>query len=122
MMKSIFIAYGMIVTSFVLFLSLGWYIQFDHTHYVSEMALKRALLSTMSEYATQQNVDAQDVFSSFKAYFKELAMEGYDYELTMSGFIQEPLFMRMHCVVSNDSKLKGLHITLDEAMIEELSE
>ena len=46
----------------------------------------------------------------------------YEYELTLSGFIKEPLFMRVHCTVRNHTKLKGLEINIDEAMIEEYND
>ena len=119
-MKSIFISFTMIILTFVLFLSFSWYIQFDHTQNVTEMAVKRSLMSTMSDYVDKTDFDAYDVYTTFETYFKELALEGYEYELTLSGFIKEPLFMRVHCSVSNDTKLKGLVIEVDEAMIEEL--
>lgn len=121
-MKSIFIAYGMIVGCLCIFLSLSWYVQFDHTQNVTEMAVKRALLSTMSDYVDQNDFEATDVFETFEGYFKELALSGYDYDLTLSGFMKEPLFMRITCQAVNDQKLTGLRIHVDEAMIEELSE
>ena len=121
-MKSIFIAYSMIIGSFVLFLSFFWYVQFDHTQNVTEMAVKRALLSTMADYVDQSEFEAQDAFETFTAYFKELALEDYTYDLTLSGFMKEPLFMRIHCQAVNESKLKGMRIEVDEAMVEELSE
>ncbi|MGN1343544.1 MAG: hypothetical protein ACI4U3_03135 [Traorella sp.] len=121
-MKSIYIAYTMIVTTFVLFLSFSWYIQFDHTKDVISMAVKRSLMSTMADYVDASDFEAYDVYNTFESYFKELALQDYEYELTLSGFIKEPLFMRVHCSVSNDTKLKGLRIEVDEAMIEELIE
>lgn len=121
-MKAIFISYGMIVATFVLFLSFCWYIQFDHTQSVTELALKRSLMSTMEEYVDETNFEAEEVFDTFESYFKELALKDYTYELTLTGFIKEPLFMRVNCIVTNQSKLKGLQIEVDEAMIEELSQ
>ena len=117
-MKSIYISYTMIVLSFVLFLSFSWYILFDHTQNATEIAVKRSLKATMADYVDQEDFDANDVYETFESYFKELALEGYEYELTLSGFIQEPLFMRVHCTVTNKSK--GLSIEIDEAMIEEV--
>lgn len=121
-MKSIFISYGVIVGTFALFLSLSWYIQFDHTQQVTEMAVKRSLMSTMSDYVDQSDFTANDVMNTFEQYFKEIALKDYTYELTLSGFIQEPLFMRINCVATNQSKLKGMRIQVDEAMIEEVRE
>ena len=121
-MKSIFIAYGMIVGSLCIFLSFCWYIQFDHMQNVTEMAVKRALLSTMADYVDRDEFEAKNVFETFESYFQELALSGYEYDLTLSGFMKEPLFMRIHCQAANNSKLKGLRIEVDEAMIEELKE
>ena len=121
-MKSIFIVYGMILGSLILFLSFCWYVQFDHTQNVTEMAVKRALLSTMADYVERDNFEAQDAFDTFTTYFKELALEDYIYYLTLSGFMKEPLFMRIHCQAINQSRLKGMRIEVDEAMVEELSE
>ena len=118
-MKSILISYTMIILSFVIFLCFGWYIQFDHTQNTIETAVKRSLISTMSDYVNQEDFNAHDVYNTFETYFKELALEDYEYELTLSGFIKEPLFMRVHCTVRNNTKLKGLEINIDEAMIEE---
>lgn len=121
-MKSIFIAYGMIVLSFVTFLSSIWYIQYDHTRDITEMAVKRALISTMADYVDKENYESEDVMNTYESYFKELALSDYEYTLTLSGFLKEPLFMRVHCTARNTSKLKGLKIEVDEAMIEELRE
>lgn len=121
-MKSIFIAFGMTLMAFVCFLSFCWYIQFDHTQNVTEMAVKRALMSTMVDYAEKDDFDGDDVLHTFENYFKELALSGYNYELTLSGFIQEPLFVHISCKVNNSTRLKGLSIAVDEAMIEELRE
>lgn len=119
-MKSIFLAFGMITLSFVIFLCMGWYIQFDQTYSVTESALKRALTATMSDYLDQSDFSESDVMDTFVHYFDELAIEDMEYDLTLIGFIKEPLFMRVHCSASNQKKLKGLKIELDEAMIEEL--
>ena len=121
-MKSIFISYTMIILSFVLFLCFGWYIQFDHTQDTIETAVKRSLISTMSDYVDKEDYEAYDVYTTFENYFKELALKDYEYELTLSGFIKEPLFMRVHCTVRNNTKLKGLEINIDEAMIEEYND
>ena len=51
-----------------------------------------------------------------------MALEDYTYDLTLSGFMKEPLFMRIHCQAINQSRLKGMRIEVDEAMVEELSE
>lgn len=119
-MKSIFISYTMIILSFLIFLCFGWYIQYDHTQNTIETAVKRSLIATMSDYVDDEDFEAYDVYMTFENYFKELALEDYEYELTLSGFIKEPLFMRVHCTVRNNTKLKGLKIEIDEAMIEEV--
>lgn len=121
-MKSIFIAFGMIIMSFVLFLSFAWNIQFDHAQNVTQTAVKRALMSTMVDYVDQKDFDGIDALDTFTEYFKELALKDYTYDLTLSGFMEEPLFMRVHCTASNSTRLKGLTIEVDEAMIEELRE
>lgn len=121
-MKSVFWVYGILVCSFTAFLSFCWYIQFDHTQSVTELATKRALKSTMADYVDSHEFEAEDVMDTFSNYFKELAIRDYEYDLTLSGFMKEPLFMRVHVQAKNDSALKGMVIQVDEAMIEELSE
>lgn len=121
-MKAIFISYSMVMATLAMFLSFCWYIQFEHTHSVIEQAVKRSLKSTMAEYVDQIDFEAQDVFDTFESYFKEVALKDYEYEITLSGFLKEPLFMRVNCKVTNDSKLKGLKFEVDEAMIEEVIE
>lgn len=121
-MKAIFISYSMVIATLAMFLSFCWYIQYEHAHSVIELAVKRSLKSTMVDFIDQSNFEAQDVFNTFESYFKEITLEDYDYEITLSGFLKEPLFMRVNCKVTNDSKLKGLQFEVDEAMIEEVIE
>lgn len=121
-MKSIVICFSLVLASLVSFLSLAWYVQFDHTQNTLEMIVKRSLMSTMTDYVDETDFTSEDVMNTFEMYFQELALRDYEYELVLSGFMEEPLFMRIQCVAENQTKLKGLKIHLDEAMIEELRE
>lgn len=119
-MKTILLSFVSLFISLVLFLTFSWYVLYDHTQNTLEMAVKRSLMSTMNDYVDEQDFTTTDVMNTFKMYFQELALSDYSYEIGLTGFMEEPLFMRIRCIASNDTKLKGLKITIDEMMIEEL--
>ena len=121
-MKAIFISAMMIFLSFVLFLCLAWYIEYDHTQNTLQMALKRGLMSTMIDYVDEDelNFEINEVLDSFEGHFANLALQGFDYKIALIGFMKEPLFMSVEIQVKNNSKLRGLTIHLKESMVEEL--
>lgn len=121
-MKAIILATMMVFLSFVLFCSLSWYVEYDHTQNTIEMAMKRALMSTMVDYVDEDELDFEiyDVLASFEGYFKKLTLPDLHYKIALIGFIKEPLFISVEVQARNESKLKGLTIHVKEAMIEEL--
>lgn len=119
-MKSIIISTMMIFFTFVLFLSFCWYVQYDHNQNTIEMAVKRALMSTMIDYVDELDFEAYDVLNTFEKHFKDITPKGFDYQVALTGFISEPLFMQVEIKASNQTKLKAMHIHVREAMIEEL--
>lgn len=121
-MKAVILATMMVFLSFVLFCSLSWYIEYDHTQNTIEMAMKRALMSTMVDFVDEDELDFEiyDVLASFEGHFRELALSNLHYKIALIGFIKEPLFISVEVQASDDSKLRGLNIHVKEAMIEEL--
>lgn len=121
-MKSIIISYTLVIASFMAFLSGSWFVQFDHTQNTLQMATKRALMSTMVDYVDLVDYTIEDVANTFTLYFQELALADYDYEISITGFLAEPLFIRVECIATSPKHLRNQRIRIDESMIEELRE
>lgn len=121
-MKSIIISTMMIFFTFVLFLSFSWYVQYDHNQNTIEMAVKRALMSTMIDYVDELDFEAYDVLNTFEKHFKDITPTGFNYQIALTGFINEPLFMQVEVKAENQTKLKAMRIHVREAMIEELKD
>lgn len=121
-MKSWIWTFMVIFMTFTLVLGLSWYVEYDHTQNTIEMAAKRALMSTMVAYVDEWDFEIYDVLQHFEKDFKALALKDLKYQIALTGFIKEPLFMQVEILAVNDTKLKGLTIHVQEAMIEELKE
>ena len=119
MMKSILICYCLILGSFFAFLSGVEWIHFDHAQNTIAMALKRSLMSTMVDYVDEMEFEAQDILQTFRQYFKEITLSDYEYDIALTGFMKEPLFMRIECqAIGKD----GSRIHVEDMIIEELRE
>ena len=121
-MKTIWTSLLLTWIGMICFLAMSWYVEFDHTQNTLQMAVKRALMSTMVGYVDRMDFDVYDCLDSFEAHFQQLATKDMEYKIAMSGFFKEPLFMRVEVLARNDTKLKNLLIHIDESMIEELRE
>ncbi len=121
-MKSCVLSTMIVFMTFCLFLSMSWYVEYDHTQNTIEMAAKRALMSTMVAYVDEWDFEIYDVLDTFEKDFKDLALKDLDYQIALTGFIKEPLFMQVEILASDDTLLRGLTIHVQEAMIEELKE
>lgn len=120
-MKSILLCYTLICASFLAFLSGVDWIRFDHAQNTTTLAVKRSLMSTMVDYVDEREFEAYEVFNTFTYYFKEIALKDYDYQLFLTGFMKEPLFMRVECVATPiQSHQNKIHV--EDMMIEELRE
>lgn len=121
-MKSWYWTFMIIFMTFCLVLGMSWYVEYDHTQNTIEMAAKRALMSTMVAFVDEWDFEIYDVLQHFKDDFKDLALKDLDYQIALTGFIKEPLFMQVEILAVNKTKLRGVSIHVQEAMIEELKE
>lgn len=119
-MKSIVICYGCILGAFLTFLSGVDFVRFDHAQNTIALALKRSLMSTMVDYVDEREFEANEVLNTFQQYFKEVTLNDYEYDIALTGFMKEPLFMRVECVAKQKNGNQRIHV--EDMMIEELRE
>lgn len=121
-MKSVILSAMMIFLGFTLTVTFSWWVQYDNIQNITETNTKRSIAYAMVKVREKGVFDANDVMRYFEEYFRMNAVKGYRYDIVLSGYIQEPLFVKMKVTAHSDDSLKGMHLEIEEAMLEEVKD
>ncbi|MEF9962258.1 MAG: hypothetical protein RR863_04660 [Erysipelotrichaceae bacterium] len=121
-MKSVILSSMMIFISFVVMVSFSWWVQYDHLQNVLSTNTKRGIAYSMVQVRLKKVFDARDVMNYFEEYFEMNMIKDYHYKITLSGYMQEPLFVKIHIDAQDKNTRNAMHFEVEEAMLEELSD
>ncbi|MEG1630518.1 MAG: hypothetical protein RR345_05315, partial [Erysipelotrichaceae bacterium] len=83
---------------------------------------KRGIAYSMVQVREKGVFDGNDVMNYFKEYFEMNMIKDYHYKITLSGYIQEPLFVKIHVDAQDKNIRNAMHFEVEEAMLEELTD
>lgn len=121
-MKSVMISAMLIIFGNTLMIAFSWWVRYDHIQNTTRTNTKRAIAYSMVKVREQDVFDANDVIRYFQDYFIMNKVDGYQYKITLSGYVQDPLFVKMSVQAKNEEKLSSMNIEVEEAMLEEVAD
>lgn len=119
-MKAVIIAAMFMFMTFASFISGSWWIRYDHVQNVLETNTKRAIAYAMVMGRKEAKIHPDELMRYFQEYFTMNAVSGFHYTMTLNGYIDSPLFMKIRVEASEHGKIQNMNIRIEEAMIEEV--
>lgn len=121
-MKAVILATMFFFLTFVSLLCGSWWIRYDHVQNMVETNTKRGIAYAMVKGREHNRVEPDALMAYFQEYFQMNAIKGFQYSLTLNGYIDEPLFMKIRVEATEKRKVQNIKIRIEEAMIEEVKD
>ncbi len=115
-MKGVILSTSFFILIFALFLSLGWYIHYDHSRSLINNNFKKSFFQTAHLLKEHEEVDEDKIMDVFINEIKNSLPNNFDYEFELLGFNYQPLLMRIR--LKTQSKNNFYSFTLEETLIE----
>ena len=121
-MKGVILAAMFLFFTFASLLCGRWWIRYDHVQNTLETNTKRAIAYAMVMGRKEDRIHPDELIEYFNDYFQMNAVDGFHYVMTLNGYIDEPLFMKVQVTAQETGKIQNMKIEVEEAMIEEVKD
>lgn len=115
-MKGVILSTSFFILSIAMFLSLGWYVNYDNNRSLISNNFKKSLTQTGYILKEQSDIDEDLVLDTLISEVHPSLPKNFDYQFELLGFNSDPILMRVR--IKCNSKNKLYNITLEETLIE----
>lgn len=115
-MKGVIFSTSFFILIFATFLSLGWYINYDHNRSLINNNLKKSLFQTANLLQDIEDIDEDTVIDHFINEISNSLPKNFNYQIELLGFNADPILMRIK--VLSQSKNNLYSFTLEETLLE----
>lgn len=114
-MKGVIFSTSFFIMIFAVFLSLGFYIHYDHNRAIINTNFKKSLFTTAYQINNDNNKEEVLLDLIIENLYPSLPT-GFDYTFELLGYNEEPFLMRIKLIAKNKNMFYTL--TLEETIIE----
>lgn len=119
-MKGVVLSTSFFILSIATFLSLGWYVNYDHNRSLINNNFKKSIIQTGYLLKDNEDIDEDLVLDTLLTEINQSLPNNFDYQFELLGFNADPILIRVK--LKCKSKNNFYNFALEETLIEKEQE